>query len=211
MYVPEHFREADLTRLDWLVSHDAFGTLVSTVDGAPFASHLPVLYRRAGEQVTLTGHWARPNPQWRAIEEQRVLLIIHGPHVYISPRWYLEPRRHVPTWNYAVAHVYGKVRLVTDATALEQIVVALAEKYEGGAADAWTLAGSDPATRAMLRGIVGFELAADEIQLKFKLSQNHPRGNVEGAVAGLKALPADDARDVMSLMQATLERGHRPR
>lgn len=210
MYVPEHFREADLTRLDWLVSHDAFGTLVSTVDGAPFASHLPVLYRRAGEQVTLTGHWARPNPQWRAIEEQRVLLIIHGPHVYISPRWYIEPRRHVPTWNYAVAHVYGKVRLVTDAPALEQIVVALAEKYEAGAADAWTLAGSDSANRAMLRGIVGFELAADEIQLKFKLNQNHPRGNVEGAVAGLKAVPADDARGVMSLMQDTLERGHRP-
>jgi transcriptional regulator len=211
MYVPEHFREADLTRLDWLVSHDAFGTLVSTVDGTPFASHLPVLYRRDRAEVTVTGHWARPNPQWRAIEEQRVLLIIHGPHTYISPRWYVEPRRHVPTWNYAAAHIYGKVRLITDPIVLERIVATLAEKYEDGAVDAWTLAGSDPANRAMLRGIVGFELAADEIQLKFKLNQNHPRGNVEGAIAALKAAPADDAQGVMSLMQDMLERGHRPR
>ncbi len=210
MYVPEHFKEADLTRLDWLFLHDAFGTLVSTVEGVPFASHLPVLYRREGREVTVTGHWARPNPQWRAIEEQRVLLIIHGPHTYISPRWYTEPRRHVPTWNYAVAHIYGKVRLVTDHAALERIVATLAEKYEGRDCDAWTLAGSDPANRAMLRGIVGFELAADEIQLKFKLNQNHPRGNIEGAIAGLSSVPADDARDVMHLMQETLERGHRP-
>ena len=202
MYVPDHFREADLTRLDWLVSHDAFATLVSSVDGAPFASHLPVLYRRDGAQVTLTGPGARPNPQW---------LIIHGPHSYISPRWYTEPRRHVPTWNYAVAHIYGTARLVTERTALERIVVTLAEKYEGGAPDAWTLAGSDPANGAMLRGIVGFELVADEIQLKFKLNQNHPRGNVEGAIAGLKSMPADDAQDVMDLMQDALERGHRPR
>jgi transcriptional regulator len=211
MYVPEYFREADLTRLDWLVSHDSFATLVSTVDGALFASHLPVLYRRDGEQVTFTGHWARPNPQWRAIDGQRALLIIHGPHSYISPRWYVEPRKHVPTWNYAVAHIYGKARLVTDRAALEQIVTTLAEKYEGGAPDAWTLAGSDPENRAMLRGIVGFELAADEIQLKFKLNQNHPRGNVEGAIDGLKAAPADDAQGTMSLMQDTLERGRRPR
>lgn len=53
MYVPEHFKEADLARLDWLVSHDAFGTLVSTVDGAPFASHLPVLYRRENSRIVL--------------------------------------------------------------------------------------------------------------------------------------------------------------
>ena len=97
MYVPGHFKETDLERLDWLVSHDAFASLVSIVDGAPFVSHLPVLYRRDEQEVRFAGHWARPNPQWRAIEDQRVLLVVHGPHTYISPRWYVEPRRHVPT------------------------------------------------------------------------------------------------------------------
>jgi transcriptional regulator len=201
MYVPDHFQETDLARLDWLVSHDAFATLISIVDGAPFVSHLPVLYRRDDQQVRFAGHWARPNPQWRAIESQRVLLIIHGPHTYISPRWYVEPRRQVPTWNYCVAHVYGKVRLITDEAALEQIVSALAARYEVSGADAWKLATSEPGVRSMLRSIVGFELAADEVQLKFKLSQNHPRGNVEGAIVGLRSVPSDDARAVMTLMQ----------
>jgi transcriptional regulator len=63
MYNPPHFASADLTSLDWLAEHHAFGTLISQVDGAPFASHLPVLYSRTDNQVLLTGHWARPNPQ----------------------------------------------------------------------------------------------------------------------------------------------------
>jgi len=202
MYIPPHFNETDLSRLDWLAAHDAFGTLISTVDGAPFATHLPVLYARDGERVTLTGHWARPNPQWRAIEGQRALFIFHGPHTYISPRWYVEPAQNVPTWNYAVAHVYGTVRLINERDALERIVTALADRYEGDAPGAWRLAESDPANRAMLRGIVGFELIAAAVQLKFKLNQNHPLGNIEGAIRGLRAIVSEDAQHTAALMES---------
>ncbi len=206
MYVPAHFSETDLERLDWLATRDSFGTLVSSIDGAPSATHLPVLYARAGERITLTGHWARPNPQWRTIEGQRALYIFHGPHAYISPRWYVEPKRHVPTWNYAVAHVYGAVRLIREPDALERIVSALAVIHEGDAHDAWRLADADPANRAMLRGIVGFELTADEVQLKFKLNQNHPRGNVEGAIRGLRATSSEDAHHTAALMEESVAR-----
>ena len=205
MYVPEHFREADLTHLDWLSQHDAFGTLVSTVEGAPFASHVPVLYRREERRVTLTGHWARPNPQWRGIEGQRVLFIFHGPHAYISPRWYAEPRKHVPTWNYAVAHLYGRIRLVEDRAQLREIVTALADKYESGQAQAWSVSAADARVLDLLRGIVGFELSVDEVQLKFKLNQNHPRNNVTGAIHGLESVPGDDASAIRSLMQDAMD------
>src|SRR5277367_6870712 len=90
MYSPSHFTSSDLGWLDWLAEHHPFGTLISQADGAPFASHIPVLYRRADGQATLTGHWARPNPQWRDIETQRVLFMYQGPHAYISPRWYAD-------------------------------------------------------------------------------------------------------------------------
>lgn len=206
MYVPAHFRESDLAHLDWLAAHDAFGTLVSSVDGAPFASHLPVLYARNGEAVTLTGHWARPNPQWNGIEGQRVLFIFHGPHTYISPRWYTAPPRHVPTWNYATAHLYGRVSVFDDKARLEQLVSALAHKYESGSDAPWTLAGSHEGNLRSLGGIVGFELRADEIQVKYKLNQNHPVSNVEGAVQGLRGIPTDDARSVAGLMVAALAR-----
>lgn len=204
MYTPAYFNETDLARLDWLAAHDAFGTIISQVDGAPCATHLPLLYRREDARVTLTGHWARPNPQWKGIEEQRVLVILHGPHAYISARWYEDAEEQVPTWNYAVAHLYGRVRLLLEPSQLEQIVMQLATKYEQGADAPWRYDAAH--ARPMLRGIVGFELAVDDIQLKFKLNQNHPAGNVRGAIAGLQEQRTDDTRVIARLMQEALDR-----
>jgi transcriptional regulator len=206
MYNPPQFNVTDLSWLDWLAANDAFGTLISQVDGAPFVSHLPVLYRRTDAEVVLTGHWARPNPQWHDIEKQRVAFIFQGPHAYISPRWYVDPQKQVPTWNYAVAHVYGTIRLIHDGAELERIVVSLSEQYESGAAAPWRLADSDPANRERLKGIVGFELRADAVQVKLKLNQNHPAANVRGAIEGLRSTGSVDAAAVAALMQTALER-----
>src|SRR6185437_4699990 len=204
MYLPEAFKAADLHALDRLAAHNAFGTLVSQIDGAPFASHLPLLYARAEAQVRLSGHWARANPQWRDIEGQRVLVILHGPHAYISPRWYLEPEKNVPTWNYAVAHLYGRVRLIHAVEELERIVVALAAQYEGAAAAPWRFDSTSEQARARLKAIVGFELAVDEIQVKLKLNQNHPAENVRGAITGLRAEGGADAAEIAAWMEEML-------
>ncbi|MGH8291050.1 MAG: FMN-binding negative transcriptional regulator [Steroidobacteraceae bacterium] len=209
MYLPDAFRSSDLADLDRLAAHNAFGTLISQVDGAPFASHLPVLYRRAEARVTLTGHWARANPQWRGIEGQRVLFILHGPHAYISPRWYVEPQKNVPTWNYAVAHVYGRLRVIHETQELERIVTALATQYEAGAQEPWRFEDTGGARRARLKAIVGFELCADDVQVKMKLGQNHPDGNIRGAIEGLRAegsAGSAEATVVASWMQERLER-----
>jgi transcriptional regulator len=201
MYIPQAFSSQDLAALDRLAAYNAFGTLVSQLDGEPFASHLPVLYRRTEGQVTLTGHWARANPQWRQIGEQRALLILHGPHSYISPRWYAEPQKNVPTWNYAVAHLYGRVRVIEEPGELEQIVTALAAQYESGATAPWRFEETGAAGRERLKAIVGFELRAEQVQLKLKLSQNHPPVNVQGAIEGLRAEGSEDATAVASWMQ----------
>jgi len=206
MYNPPHFATTDLGWLDWLAEHHAFGTLISQHEGAPLASHLPVLYQRNDSQVLLTGHWARPNPQWREIESQRVIFIFHGPHAYISPRWYADTAKQVPTWNYVAAHVYGTIRLVTEDEPLERIVTALAQKFESGTTVPWTLAGSDPANRARLKGIVGFELRSESIQVKLKLNQNHPAANVAGAILGLRNTGSAEASAVAALMQKELDR-----
>ena len=71
MYNPPHFTSTDPTWLDWLAEHHPFGTLVSQVENAPFASHLPVLYRRTDGEVTLTGHWA-----WVAIAVVSAILFL---------------------------------------------------------------------------------------------------------------------------------------
>jgi transcriptional regulator len=206
MYVPQAFSSQDLATLDRLVAYNAFGTLVSQIGGAPFVSHLPVLYQRAEGQVRLSGHWARANPQWRDIEGQRVLLILHGPHAYISPRWYLEPGKNVPTWNYAVAHIYGRVRVIQDVSELERIVTALAARYEAAAATPWRFESTGEAGRARLKAIVGFELSADEIQVKLKLNQNHTAQNVRGAIEGLRAEGSAADAEVAAWMEDLLSR-----
>jgi transcriptional regulator len=207
MYNPPHFTTTDLKWLDWLAEHHPFGTLVSQVENAPFASHLPVLYQRLDDgQVILTGHWARPNPQWREIESQRVLFMFQGPHAYISPRWYADTPKQVPTWNYVAAHVYGTIRLVQEGDELERVVVGLAEKFESGAPTPWRLADSDPANRARLKGIVGFELRSQSVQVKLKLNQNHPAANVAGVIAGLQGTGSAEAAAVAELMQGELDK-----
>ena len=208
MYNPPHFTSTDLSWLDWLAEQHAFGTLISQVEGAPFVSHLPVLYTRTNDQVLLTGHWARPNHQWHDIESQRVLFVFHGPHAYVSPRWYPDAQKQVPTWNYVTAHVYGKIRLIQSGDELESIVVRLSEKFESGATTPWSFAGSDPANRSRLKGIVGFELLSDtlQIKIKLKLNQNHVPANVAGVVAGLRATGSEEAAAVADLMEEELER-----
>jgi transcriptional regulator len=206
MYTPRHFSESDLTALDALFERDAFVTLISSVDGAPFATHLPVLYRRDDDRIHIQGHWARPNPQWRHISEQSALMIVHGPHAYISPSWYANPAVQVPTWNYATAHLYGEISVFEDAPTLQTLVAALAERYERSLASDWRFPDSAMSQLGALAGIVGFRLDVQRVELKLKLNQNHPDANVRGAIQGLMARGDDNAVAIADLMQQRLDR-----
>ncbi len=44
MHLPAAFAETDLAALDGLMERDSFITLITTRDGTPTVSHLPVLY-----------------------------------------------------------------------------------------------------------------------------------------------------------------------
>lgn len=202
MYLPSHFAETDLAELDALLQRDAFISLISTdTDGLPFASHLPVLYQRDGDRLTLRGHWARPNPQW--CHASPMLAIVHGPHAYVSPTWYSAPEHNVPTWNYAVAHLRGRLRIFHDEIALLALVSELAAKYEQSVGSDWRFPDAAPDKRSALRGIVGFEMTVERIELKFKLNQNHPAANVRGAAAALQAQGGEPA-EVAAMMRARL-------
>ncbi|HEX7735366.1 MAG TPA: FMN-binding negative transcriptional regulator [Ktedonobacteraceae bacterium] len=133
MYVPKHFREEDLAVLQTLMRQYSFATLVSTQeDGLPIATHLPVLLEaEPAPYGTLKAHLALGNPQWRALQEEReVLVIFQGPHAYISPSWY-EVELSVPTWNYATVHAYGRPRLISEVGELYTHLSALVSTYEG--------------------------------------------------------------------------------
>lgn len=204
MFLPRKFAIDDLAALDALLARDAFVTLVSQVDGVPFATHLPVLYDRQGNRVRFTGHWARANRQWQGIAEQTALLIVHGAHAYVSPTWYADPAASVPTWNYVVAHITGRITLIEDTVVLQRLVADLAERYESAISSNWRFPDAAPGTTRELAGIVGFELLADDIQIKHKLNQHHADASVEGAVRGLRGTGRSLDGEIAAMMEASL-------
>lgn len=204
MYTPRAFAEADLTRLDRLIARDAFVTLVTVADGLPFVSHLPVLYARDGERIVIEGHWARPNPQAR--HAGPALVIVHGPHAYVSPGWYpdKEEAARVPTWNYAVAHLHGTLESTEDTGQLASIVDRLSQVNEARVGNDWRFGHDRDDHVRQLRGIIGFRFTVGRVELKFKLSQNHPVANVEAAAAALQQLGGEDNMAVADLMRDRL-------
>lgn len=204
MYTPRAFAETDLTGLDRLIERDAFVTLVTVADGLPFVSHLPVLYARDGDGIVIEGHWARPNPQAR--HAGPALVIVHGPHAYLSPGWYAdkEEAARVPTWNYAVAHLQGTLESTEDTDQLASIVDRLSQANEARVGNDWRFEHDRDDHVRQLRGIIGFRFTVDRVELKFKLSQNHPVANVEGAAAALHRLGGEDNVAVADLMRERL-------
>lgn len=174
MYVPEHFKEENPERISTLIRDNAFGMLVTAPHGQPFVSHLPFLFERvSGTPGKLRGHMARANPHWEHLATgAEVLVVFQGPHAYVSPSWYSTPG--VPTWNYAVAHLRGKPRLIEAEAELEALLEQQTHVQEQHRATPWTpdLVGE---RRTRLLGlIVGFDIDITDIQTKFKLSQNRP-------------------------------------
>ena len=201
MYLPRAFAETDLTLLDTLIDAHPFVTLISIdAEGAPFVSHLPVLYRRDGDAVLIEGHWARPNPQ--AIHDGAVLMIVHGPDAYVSPGVYpdKEAAARVPTWNYAVAHLRGTLDRYDDEAALGDLVDRLSRRFEATVGRDWRFEMDRDDHRSQLRVIVGFRFRPERIDLKFKLSQNHPLVNRQAVRDDMAGRGDPDARAIAVLM-----------
>ena len=106
MYIPAHFKNDDPAALRRLMREHGFATVVTVgPDGAPFASHLPLLVEEEGDgddaMLYLRSHMARANPQWKHFAgDAETLVIFHGPHALVHSNWY-DSAPNVPTWNYA--------------------------------------------------------------------------------------------------------------
>jgi transcriptional regulator len=204
MYLPAAFAESDLSRLHAFIEQNNFGVLVSQVDGLPFATHLPFLLdRTAGAHGTLLGHVARANPQWREAAGQTALAIFSGPHAYISPTWY-EAEQVVPTWNYAAVHAHGRVEIVEDNAALLDIVERLVQVHERAMPRPWSFDPSSTFAERMLAQIVGFRVAIEKIEGKFKLNQNHPVERRRKVVRVLAERGDENSQAIAALMQGML-------
>ncbi len=96
MYIPSAFREDDIEKLVTFMRANSFATLVSILNDVPIASHIPLVVTVQNNVVKLSGHLAKPNPQWQVFGVGETLAVFTGPHAYISPSLY-EKQESVPT------------------------------------------------------------------------------------------------------------------
>lgn len=201
MYTLKHFEETRADVLDALIRHYPFATVVANTANGLVANHLPF------ELVdgVLHGHVARGNELVR-MDGVEVLLVFRGPDGYISPNWYPtkhETGREVPTWNYAVLHVHGRLRVIDDAVWLKVLLERLTDHHEADQPQPWKMSDApQDHIETSLRGIVGLEVTIDRVDGKFKLSQNHPVRNRAGVIAGLFDRNADGDEELATLMAA---------
>jgi transcriptional regulator len=192
VYNPPHFQEQRPEVLHQLIREHSLAALVTLGSDGLIANHVPlILDPEAGPLGTLRGHLSRVNPQWRdSLPDVPALAIFQGAAAYITPSWY--PTKDaggkvVPTYNYMVVHAHGPLLTYDDPRLLERNVRALTELHESRFAQPWSVDDA-PAdyVQGLLKGIIGIEIPIARLEGKWKLSQNRPPEDRQGAIDGLQ-------------------------
>ena len=208
IYLPEHFKTKENELILNLVNENSFATLIS-IDSTsqPLVSHIPILAEVKNDQITkLVGHFALRNPHVAALKQNpNSTVIFQGPHTYITPLWY-RSGRDVPTWNYSVVHISGKLKLISGFKEICEILEKMTNFYEQGP-DAWKFELpsdlEDPS--ALTSAIVGFEIIPEKIEAKFKLSQNRSAEDQSGILEGLQKRTDEKSRTLHKMMKRILK------
>ncbi len=199
MYIPKYFREQERQEILTFLRCNNFPAIVSFDGERPLATHTPVeVVENENGEITIYAHISRANPQWKTFDNQEILLIFQGAHTYISPRWYNHV--NVPTWNYMMVHVYGKVRPV-QGDELYALLSRLVHNHEVNTS--YSLEGlPQDFVQKEIRGVVGFALDVTRIDAGYKLSQNRNDEDHENIVQELDKRGDADSMKVASAMRA---------
>jgi transcriptional regulator len=178
MYIPAHFRIQNPQDLHAIIREHPLGALITLGPDGLDANHIPFEFDPS--QVPhglLTAHVARANPVWQQCQQGAdVLVIFRGNESYISPNWYPskhETHRQVPTWNYEVVHVHGRLTVMDEEKFVRRVVARLTREHEASEPRPWKMGDSPPEYIAqMLKAVVGIQVEIQRIEGKAKLSQN---------------------------------------
>lgn len=205
MYTPTAFRETDTERLVAFIHEHSLGVLIThSADGLK-ATPVPLLVAERTGGLELQGHLARANPQWRDLASGTpALVVFNGPNAYVSPNYYPSKARNpavVPTWNYLCVQARGTPRMIDDPESLHDLVSRLTHQHEAGQPHPWAVedAPADYIER-MLKAIVGFSIAIEQLEGKLKLSQNRSLEDRQGVQRALDGSPISTARALVEAM-----------
>lgn len=204
MYLSKHFSQPDEFKVKKLIEQNGFVIILSyPMNEKPYINHLPIIFsNKSGEENILLGHMAKRNPQWRHFKENpECTIIVNGSHTYITPRWY-KSGRDVPTWNYAVAHLHGKIELVEEFQSQVEVLSQLSNFYEKLSLKPWAFELPDDLDNgsALTSEIISFRFIIEKVEAKFKLSQNRSPEDKAGVIEGLLERKDDMSRLVREMM-----------
>ena len=212
MYIPRANEEKRVPVMHRLMAEHPLASLVTLGSSGLFATHLPVVIEQdESEFGVLRGHVSRANSQWRdLVSGVDALAIFAGPQHYISATWYsgkLEDGEEVPTWNYAVVHAYGALRVVEDAVWMRAHLEALTDVHEAASPVPWKVSDAPEAfLRTQMNGIVGLEMPIRRLEGKWKMSQNRNDRDRAGVLQGLASLGTPKSRVIAEMVEAAAPR-----
>ncbi|MCY8550401.1 FMN-binding negative transcriptional regulator [Bacillus haynesii] len=204
MYIPKYFKVENVDETLDFVQKNSFGTIVTTEQGKPIATHLPLGFNKKGDDYYITGHVAYGNPQWRTFETCKdVLVMFQGPHAYISSSWY--GHEEVPTWNYQAVHIYGQASILERDELIEELTVMM-EKYEKHRENPILWDNLSPQLlENQLKAIVGFKIQVEDIQAAYKLSQNRNDTDYMNIIDQLQNEGDHNSEQLAAVMKKRLE------
>ncbi|KAH3225453.1 hypothetical protein KXV81_003717 [Aspergillus fumigatus] len=200
MFLPPVHAETDTAVLLQFIRENPLGLLITGIKSSqnflqcthvPFVLDTPEESTELAPKGRLRAHIAKKNPQVTAMIEglerkpsvldieDSVLVVFNGKHDhYVTPKYYGETKPDT-----------GKVRSVMG--------------YTGGKnPQPWTVSDApEKYIEFMQRNIVGIEIRIEEIQGKFKMSQEMKPGDREGVVAGFAQMGGETGEAISRLVR----------
>jgi len=205
MYLPKHFSVDDPALLAQLIAEYPLATIVGSLENQLEVNHLPLML--SSDRTKLYGHIARVNPLVKVAGSSNpsVTAIFNGPQAYVTPAWYpskKETGKVVPTWNYAVVHTQGNIKLIEDVQWLRSHVAQMTNIHEPTYQSNWKLDDApEDYVQMMLKAIIGIEIEVQSLTGKFKLSQNRPAEDYAAVVETIEKSPQEVLQEMRKYMK----------
>ncbi|MGO3135960.1 MAG: FMN-binding negative transcriptional regulator [Agrococcus casei] len=175
-----HYIVTDPESVKRLIRENPWATIVSNTAKGLVASHYPVVVEEDAEGISLVSHVGRPDDRDLELGQHEVLVIIQGPHGYISSGWYGNDNA-VPTWNHVTAHLYGTPEILSDEENW-QVLTDLVHYFEDDSPHPHLLEDHEEYGRSIVGGTVGFRLRVDRFEMRSKLNQDKPAEVVDRVI-----------------------------
>lgn len=180
-----HYITRDDAEVKRLIRENPWGTFVASTSEGIVASHYPVLLDDDADGISILSHVGKPDDQNLELGEREMMLIIQGPHGYVSPGWYDEGDI-IPTWNHVTAHLYGTPELLS-ADENYRVLTRLVDDFEAPMPNPRTISADEEFTRGVARGTVGLRMHITRYEARLKLSQNKSPEVRSRIMAGLRS------------------------